>query len=441
MSSVSYVTNLLGPGLASATMGTKLWLPFALGICLLLLAVPTISLLPGGTTTIPHTPGKSKHASSRNSRTDNGEQQPFLPSSPLLKAAQSASPSTVQNIFSLTKAHIHTLGTTFLSSPNSSPNPSSSPHHHHHHHAEKIQLKNLPLLLASFLLTALASSDTRLLPQYVSKRYAWRLVDVGYLLSCKAVVNFVLLVFVVPRVLRRSSSRRRRQQRRGDGGHGEYENIQDDDDNNDDDRDAYAQDDCDSSPMTPTSTTTSRAAIKAETRANILHARICLCVSLAGAVLIASAGSVALLFPALGIYALGSALPVFTLSLLKSPFIVPVPVPGPASMTPASEHLAPSSSASNTTIISSDTREIAQVQDSNDTPDDQGDTAKAATAETQLFALVMMTKTLGALLGAPLMATLWVRGIYLGGAGLGIPYLVSGACYAAAISVFVFIEV
>jgi hypothetical protein len=74
---------------------------------------------------------------------------------------------------------------------------------------------------------------------------------------------------------------------------------------------------------------------------------------------------------ALVVYALGSALPVFTMSLVTSPLIA---------------------------LPNSD------IQD---------------------FSIVMLTKTLGSLVGAPLMSTLWVCAIRIGGAGLGLPYFVS----------------
>jgi hypothetical protein len=74
---------------------------------------------------------------------------------------------------------------------------------------------------------------------------------------------------------------------------------------------------------------------------------------------------------ALVIYAMGSALPVFTMSLVKSPLIA------------------------------------------------------LANSDVQDFSIVMLTKTLGSLVGAPLMAVLWVQAIKLGGLGLGLPYFVS----------------
>jgi hypothetical protein len=48
-----------------------------------------------------------------------------------------------------------------------------------------------------------------------------------------------------------------------------------------------------------------------------------------------------------------------------------------------------------------------------------------AEADMQDFSIVMLTKTLGALVGAPFMTVLWVEAIKVGGAGLGLPYFVS----------------
>jgi len=41
--------------------------------------------------------------------------------------------------------------------------------------------RNFQILLISFFLTALASSDTKLLVQYISKRYEWTFADVSTL--------------------------------------------------------------------------------------------------------------------------------------------------------------------------------------------------------------------------------------------------------------------
>ncbi|KAI3401099.1 hypothetical protein diail_244 [Diaporthe ilicicola] len=305
MSSISYVVNLLGPALASASMTLLLWLPFWIGITLLIIAIPIISMLPDHNTT--------------SDRRDE-QSQPLL-SSPLLKA-QDPGPTILQSVVD----RFHVLRAVLASHP-----------------------RNFSLLLACFLLASLASSDTKLLVQYISKRYQWTFASAGYLLSGKAVVNFVLLTIIVPRVLFSVA---------GDGSAG------------------------------------------ASDRINFRFAKLCFGVSVLGAVAIAVSSTIWLLVPALLVYALGSALPIFTLSLLKSPAICS------------------SSSAAHRT------------------DEDREAPSPGADAETHIFSIVMLVKTLGSLLGAPLMAFLWVRGIGLGGAALGMPYFVSAGCYAAAIFIF-----
>jgi hypothetical protein len=288
MSSISYVVALLGPALASATMSIMLWLPFWIGIALLLSCLPIIALLPNA--------GDGSLLRAREA-----------PSSPLLKATESR--RTL--LRSIAKRFSRLFGIITTHS------------------------RNFTLLLFSFFLTSLASSDTKLLPQYISKRYEWLFASAGYLLSAKAVVNFTLLALVIPRLLHRQHV---------------------------------------TNPKGSADTLNHRCAL------------LCLAVSVIGAAAIGLAAEVWLLFPGMLIYALGSALPVFTLSLLKS---------------------------SNVTR--------ADVDD--------------AGSETQVFSIVMLVKTSGSLLGAPLMAGLWMRGISLGGTALGIPYFVSAACYLAAIGV------
>lgn len=51
-------------------------------------------------------------------------------------------------------------------------------------------------------------------------------------------------------------------------------------------------------------------------------------------------------------------------------------------------------------------------------------------SDIQDFSIVMLTKTLGSLIGAPLMTVLWVQAIKTGGAGLGLPYFVSAVSQA-----------
>lgn len=310
MSSILYVVNLLGPALASLSMTIMLWLPFWIGTGLLLAAVPVIRMLPD------HTASSSR---------DRDEQSQPLLSSPLLKAQDSN--DSASSSWHAVIERFRTLKQVLTS-----------------------HSRNFSLMLICFLLTSLASSDTKLLVQYISKRYHWTFASAGYLISSKAVVNFTLLTFVIPRTLRAVTV---------------------------------------SLPGGPTASSSDRV--------NVRFANACFGVSIIGALAIALAATVWMLIPGLFVYALGSALPIFTLSLLKSPAISSI---------------------------------------SNDPTDHGGDTSPASGVETQIFSIVMLVKTLGSLLGAPLMAVLWVRGIGLGGAALGMPYFVSCACYVAATIVF-----
>ncbi|EFQ35984.1 major facilitator superfamily transporter [Colletotrichum graminicola] len=305
MSSVSYVVNLLGPALASASMSLLLWLPFWIGISLLLLAIPAISFIGDS---------PENHSRASVSRNTDDQARPLL-SSPVLKA-QDAEASLLRSIVQRFGA----LRSIIASHP-----------------------RNMSLLLISFILTSLASSDTKLLVQYISKRYGWTFASTGYLLSAKAVVNFTLLTVIVPAILRSGQKR---------------------------------------SLHIPPEVVSHRM--------NMCYAKICLVISILGALAIALATQIWMLVPSLFLYALGSALPVFTLSLLKSPYVAP----------------------------KRNERSLDMVD-----------------PESHVFSIVMMVKTSGSLLGAPLMMVLWVRGISLGGAALGIPYFVSASCYIVALAV------
>ncbi|OIW26893.1 hypothetical protein CONLIGDRAFT_581732 [Coniochaeta ligniaria NRRL 30616] len=300
MGSTSYVVALLGPALASATMSIILWLPFYIGITLLTAAIWAITALPSHQTAPP-----------------TAEDSTPLLSSPLLKA-QDHHPSLTTSISDRLTALKSTLTST--------------------------RPRNFTLLLTSFFLTSLASSDTKLLVQYISKRYRWTFASAGYLLSGKAVVNFVLLTIIIPRLLQRHNN---------------------------------------TAPTGPSS----------QDGAYLSYTKRCIAISVLGAVCIASASTISLLLPSLLLYALGSALPVFTMSLLKSPAIISL------------------------------------------SPPTDGQCIKGGEEDTQVFAIVMLVKTLGSLVGAPLMAGLWIQGMEVGGSGLGLPYFVSGGCYAVALGV------
>ncbi|KAH6878266.1 major facilitator superfamily domain-containing protein [Alternaria rosae] len=292
ISSTSYIVSFMGPTLAAFIMSKNLWLPFWLNIGLLLCAIPTISLLPN-TTSSPH------KITSSESPSDNETEE----SGPLLDNTDSI-PTHYTTAFNPSPGIYRTITQTIF---------------------QLLHLvlgrRNFQILLTTLFFTALASSDTKLLVQYISKRYNWTFAQAGYLLSAKALVNLTLLVVVVPRLIRTSISAKAV---RGD-----------------------------------------------DVRLNVLGARVSIAVSVLGVLCIAVAGKFWMLLTALIIYALGSALPVFTMSLVKSPLV-------------ALEH-----------------------------------------SDAQDFSIVMLTKTLGSLVGAPLMTVLWVKAIEWGGAGLGFPYVVS----------------
>lgn len=141
------------------------------------------------------------------------------------------------------------------------------------------------------------------------------------MLSAKAIVNFTLLAIIVPRLIRKLMS--------------------------------------------------SRTVHKSDVRLNYLGAEVSILISIVGVLSVALAFRFWMLLAALIIYALGSALPVFTMSLVKSQLIA------------------------------------------------------LSGSDTQDFSIVMLTKTLGSLVGAPVMASLWIQAIKLGGLGLGLPYFIS----------------
>ena len=137
----------MGPSLASFTMSQSLWLPFWIGIALLLAAIPTIYLLP-----------ETKSHPSKYSP----EPDPAAPETDPLLRQRPSSPTGYSNAFKVDKRPSNRIIQTVMT---------------------LIRLivgrRNFQLLLASFLLTALASSDTKLLVQYISKRYNWTFARVN----------------------------------------------------------------------------------------------------------------------------------------------------------------------------------------------------------------------------------------------------------------------
>ena len=80
------------------------------------------------------------------------------------------------------------------------------------------------------------------------------------------------------------------------------------------------------------------------------------------------------------VYALGSALPVFTMSLVKD-------------------------------------SELMRLEDK---------------ANTRVYSLAIVAKTIGTFIGTPLTTVEWAKGIAIGGYGLGLPYYLSAPFYALA---------
>jgi len=174
ISSTSYVVSFLGPTVASFTMSRNLWLPFWINIALLLCAIPTINLLPG----VKDIPVRTIVSAELGSE----EAGPLLEerdTSPDRYAnAFETHPGIFQNVVHAVRKLVRLI----------------------------IGRRNFQVLLCSFFLTALASSDTKLLVQYISKRYKWTFAEAGYMLSAKAIVNFTLLAIVVPRIIKSSMS-------------------------------------------------------------------------------------------------------------------------------------------------------------------------------------------------------------------------------------------
>jgi hypothetical protein len=142
-------------------MSIRLWLPFAIGLSLLSVGVLASALLP------------PSH-DSRERRTSEND--------PLLRRAQSSDaagkpehPSST--VFNGARAKLRALG------------------------RQVSGRRNFQLLIGIFFVASFASSNSALLPQYISKRYSWTFAHSGYLLSIKALVNITLLAIVVPTVV------------------------------------------------------------------------------------------------------------------------------------------------------------------------------------------------------------------------------------------------
>ncbi|AEO60056.1 hypothetical protein MYCTH_2308878 [Thermothelomyces thermophilus ATCC 42464] len=412
----SIFSSQLGPALASATMSTLLWLPLWLGIAILLLAIPVISALP-----LPSTrsyPGSATITGIVDE--EEAADDPHHHATPLLAAAAAAAVAAggggggggrgghphTSTLRSLAARRVGAL-LALLASPT----------------------RSLVLLLSVFFLASLASSDTKLLPLYISNRYAWTFASVGYLLSAKALFNFFLLWVAVPRVLRwQQQQQQRRKQRRkqlgrrqegtrrrssssstatttattpvavggGGGGGGGGGNG---------DRSGSFS----SRPSTPDELDTD-----ADWRDVLRNAETCLWLSAAGASCIAGSPSIGLLVPSLGLYALGIALPMFTYSLLRAPGMGLVGKRGGRDR-----------SRSGSRGRGRGWNRGGGGGGGGGDGEEGGDGLGAP-----VFSVVMLVRTLGTLVGAVVMPALWVTG--LGVEILPLPYVASAFFYAIA---------
>ncbi|TID27029.1 MFS general substrate transporter [Venturia nashicola] len=164
ISSVSYVILLTSPSISARTMTINLWLPFWIGIIMLLVALPVIFSLktpsPDHNATVDSletaTLLRRGSIDIKRNRLNNSHHGVFLNSK-----------ETLQHLF-----------------------------------RQVTQRKNFRYLLSVFLIVSLASSGTPILPQYISKRYGWTFAEAGYLLTVKAVVNVTLLTVIVPNAIK-----------------------------------------------------------------------------------------------------------------------------------------------------------------------------------------------------------------------------------------------
>lgn len=153
ISSTSYVVSFMGPTLASITMSWNIWLPFSINIFLLVCAIPIISLLPDA--------HKSIVASTETASFSHSAERDTEEVGPLLADDNEHSPGRYASAFEKPQGFLQETV-----------------------HAIRKLLglirgrRNFQILLCSFFLTALASSDTKLLVQYISKRYDWTFAQV-----------------------------------------------------------------------------------------------------------------------------------------------------------------------------------------------------------------------------------------------------------------------
>ncbi|KAK7516498.1 hypothetical protein IWZ03DRAFT_406645 [Phyllosticta citriasiana] len=150
-------------------------------------------------------------------------------------------------------------------------------------------------------------------------------------------------------------------------------------------------------------------------------------------------GQLSVLVAALLLYALGSALPVFTMALVDAVDRGDGGGDGDGDAEEQTERRASG------VVRHEENDEDAATQASpSASPSPRRIIIAAASSETRpsnssatarVYTVVMVVKTIGSLVGAPLMTAVWVAGIGVGGAGLGLPFWGSAALYLCAMGV------
>lgn len=148
----------MGPTVASITMSWNIWLPFYISLGLLACAIPAIALLPDthkstvietDAAHLQHSPGADVEEAGPLLGTESEHGRGHY-----VSAFEKPEGFAQETVFAARKLMSLVRGR-----------------------------RNFQVLLCSFFLTALASSDTKLLVQYISKRYEWTFAEVSDVLA------------------------------------------------------------------------------------------------------------------------------------------------------------------------------------------------------------------------------------------------------------------
>lgn len=162
----------------------NLWVPFFIGLALLLFALPATLVLPGRRSSQEARKKHVERSTQDVSETSRLLDDPSSMNEPHLGVCEDPDEDpSWPGLFNAIFAHVLGLCASVLQRP-------------------KFQI-----LLEIFFLASLASSNSPILVLYVSKRYGWTFARAGYLLSAKAAVNVVVLTFIGPFLVYLASAR------------------------------------------------------------------------------------------------------------------------------------------------------------------------------------------------------------------------------------------